>query len=66
MDNLFKLLTGRYLPTRINNIIIYANYQVPHDEDRRYLLDQRNKEGPRGSYQLGPVDRVVARRNEQT
>ena len=36
--------------------------QVPLEEDRRYLKDQRLKTGPKGNYQLATVDRVGERR----
>ena len=39
----------------------HAERKVPL-EDRLYLRDQRLKTGPKGSFQLGPVDRYAAKK----
>ena len=36
--------------------------QVPVEE-RQYLRDQRNKIGPKGSFQLGSVDKTAVKRD---
>ena len=41
-----------------------ASKRVPI-EDRLYLRDQRAKVGPKGSFQLGPVDKVTERREQK-
>ena len=38
--------------------------KVPREE-REYLRDQRNKTGPKGTFQLGSVDREAARRDRR-
>ena len=36
-------------------------FQVPIEE-REYLKDQRQKIGPKGSFQLGPIDKDAVKR----
>lgn len=40
-------------------------FQVPV-EDREYLKDQRAKIGPKGSFQLGPVDKTAIQKPEKS
>ena len=41
------------------------NKKVPMEE-REYLRDQRAKKEPKGSFQLGPVDKAAVRRDKRT
>ena len=35
-------------------------------EEREYLRDRRAKKGPKGSFQLGPVDKAAVKRDKRT
>ena len=35
-------------------------------EEREYSGDQRAKKGPKGSFQLGPVDKAAVKRDKRT
>lgn len=48
-----------------SDIFLYSFYKVP-ELDREFLLDQRNKTGPHGRFQIGPLDKKEARRVEKS
>ena len=58
-------IKGKVLRTEVQINVYCPEGKTCPVEERKYLRDQRSKQGPRRSFKLGPVDKEAAKRQQR-